>query len=401
MTQLKLWLCAGSAAAGLACATAAFADDQAAPAAAAAPAAPAPTPMANPAVAGPLNANPSPAVFDAGPVIGKITVDGVVSGLALIQNSPANDAFGKENNRAYGDISNGQVIINKSDGVVQFYFQAGVYSVPVVAEPYYKASKYDSETFGYIPQGFLKLVPNAAFSVEIGALPTLIGDEYTYTFENYNIERGLLWNQEPAVSKGVQLNYTKGSWAFSFAVTDGYDSGAYTAISGLATYTFKNSDTLAFAAEGNASQPKVNTFTTPAQQNDGMIYNLIYTHTQGPLTISPYVQYGNSQYIPGVSAGGNTEGVALLTKYQFTPAISLAGRLEYIGSSGAANLLGYGDNSNAVTLTLTPTYQKGIFFARGEFSFASIGNGTAGDMLGGNGRQGDQFRGVFETGLMF
>jgi len=27
-------------------------------------------------------------------------------------------------------------------------------------------------------------------------LPTLIGAEYTFTFENMNIERGLLWNQE-------------------------------------------------------------------------------------------------------------------------------------------------------------------------------------------------------------
>ena len=44
------------------------------------------------------------------------------------------------------------------------------------------------------------------FSAEVGALPTLIGAEYTFSFENMNIERGLLWNQENAVNKGIQLN---------------------------------------------------------------------------------------------------------------------------------------------------------------------------------------------------
>jgi hypothetical protein len=402
MKQLKFWLCAGSAVATLAFAGAAFAadDDQAAAAPAAAPAAPAPTPMANPAVAGPLVANPNPATFDAGP-FGKITVDGVVSGLFMGQSAPAYDGFGQQNQRFYADVSNAQVIINKSDGPVQFYFQAGAYSTPVVGEPYYKASKLDPNLFGYVPQGFLKLVPNSAVSIEVGALPTLIGDEYTYTFQNYNIERGLLWNQEPAVSKGIQLNYTQGPWALSFAVTDGYYSGAYTALSGLATYTFKNSDTLAFAAEGNVGAPRIASFATPTQQNDGMIYNLIYTHSQGPLTISPYIQYGNSPSIRGVSYGGDEMGVALLTKWQFNPTWSLAGRIEYIGSKGQANLLGYGVDSNAVTLTLTPTFQKGIFFARGEFSFASVGNGTPGLLFGGLGRQSDQFRGLFETGLMF
>src|SRR5580698_4791890 len=102
MTNLMLLLCAGSACAGLAFASAAFADDQstppaAAPApAAAAPAAPAPTPMANPAMSGPLNANPNPAVFDAGP-IGKITVDGVITGGGIFETNPGFNGFGSKN----------------------------------------------------------------------------------------------------------------------------------------------------------------------------------------------------------------------------------------------------------------------------------------------------------------
>jgi hypothetical protein len=409
MRQSKLLLCAASAAAVLTSAGAALADDPStatppasgtAPAAAPAAAAPAPSPMANPAMSPTLAAPAPPPTFDLGP-LGKINVDGVVSGLGFWQSVPAVDANGKVNHDSYGDLSNGQIIINKSDGIIQFYFQAGAYSIPVVGEPYYKFNKYDSNTFGYVPQGFLKIVPNANFSIEAGALPTLIGDEYTFTFQNYNIERGLLWNQEPAISKGVQLNFTQGPWAASFAVTDGYYSGAYTALSGLLTYTFKNSDTLAFAAEGNASTPKVNDFVTPAQQNDGMIYNLIYSHTSGPWTISPYIQYSKSDYVRGVSLEGSTYGGAVLAKYSFNPLFSLGGRFEYVGSEGASNLLGYGGGSDALSLTITPTFQKGIFFARGEFSFVAIGNGTRGLEFGDVGGNDHQLRALFEAGVLF
>jgi hypothetical protein len=411
MKNLKLLLCAGGASVGLMYAGTALADDQAsgsapasAPAAApAAPAAPAANPMPYPSMTAPLSANPNPAVFDSGPVFGKVMVDGVVSGLALYQTSPQVDGFGDQTKRGIADLSNAQVIINKTDGVVQFYLQAGAYSVPVVGEPYYKTSNgaYDANTYGYVPQAFIKLVPNSTFSVEVGALPTLIGDEYTFTFENMNIERGLLWNQEPVVSKGIQGNFTKGPWAVSVAVTDGYYSGQYTAISGLVTYTFKNSDTLAFAAEGNAATAKANTFVTPAQQNNGQVYNLIYTHSQGPWTFSPYIQYTNSPNIPGVSASGETWGGALLVKYSFTPQWALAGRAEYISSSGASNLLGYGVGSDAWSVTLTPTYQKGIFFARGEFSYVGVGGGTKGLMFGSLGDASNQTRAMFETGLIF
>jgi len=402
MTTLKLWLCAGSASAGLLFASAALADDQppAGSAPAAAPAAPQPTPMPYPAVSGPLVANGSPATFDAGP-IGKIMIDGVVSGFVIGQSNSGFDAFGNRNRDFYGDITNAQIILNKTDGPVQFYLQVGAYDLPSLGTPYYKAKTMTDNTYGYAPQGFIKLVPNSAVNIMVGALPTLIGDEYTFSFENMNIERGLLWNQEPAVSKGVQVNFTSGPWAISGAVTDGYYSDDYTALSGLITYTFKNTDTLAFAAEGNAGTAHVATFATPIQQNNGQIYNLIYTHNMGPLTISPYLQYNNSPNIPGVSSSGDTFGVAVLAKYQFNPMWSLAGRFEYISSSGPANLLGYGVGSDAWSITVTPTFQKGIFFARAEFSYTGIGSGTPGLMFGSAGVNDTQVRALGEAGLMF
>lgn len=392
MTNLKLWLCAGSASVGLAFAGAAFADT--------APAAPAPTPMANPAMSGPLVANPHPATFDAGP-LGNITIDGVISGGAIFQNNPGFNAAGDLNDTAAGGLTNGQVIINGGVGPVSFYIQAGAYNFPSLGTPYYKTDQITSNTFGYVPQGFIKLAINSDFSIEGGALPTLIGDEYTYTFQNMNIERGLLWNQEPAVSKGVQINYAHGPIAASLAVTDGYYSDTYTAISGLISYTFKNSDAVAFAAEGNAGIARVGSFVTPTQQNNGQIYNLIFTHNMGPLTISPYLQYGNSPNIPGISLPGEAFGGAVLAKYQLNPEWSLAGRFEYITSSGPANLLGYGQDSDAWSFTITPTWQKGILFVRGELSYVGVGGGTPGLMFGPAGVEDNQFRGLLEAGVIF
>jgi hypothetical protein len=153
--------------------TPAWANDQAqtpasapvTPPATTAVAAPPPSPMPWPGMSAGLAANPNPTNFDAGP-FGKITVDGVLSGLALTQSHPALDFFGNQNKHSYADISNAQLIINKSSGIVQFYVQAGAYSLPALGTPYLKAvNSGNSGTFGAtekfygpVPQGLLKLV---------------------------------------------------------------------------------------------------------------------------------------------------------------------------------------------------------------------------------------------------
>jgi hypothetical protein len=397
MRNLKLICCTGAAVLGLAWAGTAAGQT------AAAPAAPAANPMPYPSMTAPLAANPNPATFDAGP-LGKIMVDGVLSADALWQSNPQFGPFGQTQN-GYGDITNAQVILNKTDGLFQFYVQAGAYSIPTLGVAYLRTNQLDSNTFGYVPQGFVKVVPNAHVNIMAGALPTLVGAEYAFSFENFNIERGLLWNVEPVVSKGVQVNFSEGPWSASLAWTDGYYSNVYTALSGQVTYTFKTNDTLEFVGEGNVAKNHVATFVTPLAANNGQIYDLIFTASRGPWEFQPYVQY---QSTPTVRAGGvvltpsgTTWGAALLAKYSFTSEFSVAGRLEYISSSGGANLLGYGVGSTAWTISVTPTYQKGIFFIRGELSYVGISSGTPGFLFGKTGTSTDQARGMIETGVIF
>ena len=366
------------------------------PADAAAPAAPA----LLPALAGPLSYSATPVNFDLG-ALGKVYVNGVASGIARFQNHPV-----PGDHDSFGDVSNGQVIVQKVDGVFQFFVQAGIYSTPSLGVPYLRASRTNEATFGPVPQAFVKIAPTSSFSIEVGKLPTLIGAEYTFTFENLNIDRGLLWNLEPAVSKGVQANYSHGPLAFSLSLNDGYYSSKYSTISGSVAYTIDPADVLAFAASGNTRTTTKSTFVTSPVLNNQQIYNLIYTRTKGPWVFQPYLQYSHVDALPFLgTTSASTIGGAVLAKYSFTPEISLPVRAEYVSSSGKPGGTGasflYGTGSEAFSITVSPTYQYKIFFARAEASYVKASNTTPGVVFGALGNDRSQTRGVIEVGLIF
>ena len=381
------------------------------PADAAAAPPPAPTLPSFPSIQGPLASNPKPTSFDLGD-FGTIYATGVVSGLALWQNHSSSVDHPFE-----GDVSNAQVFLNKTEGLFQFGVQAGAYSIPSLGTPYIRASQAVDDYFGPVPQWFAKLALTDDFSIEAGKLPTLIGAEYTFTFENMNIERGLLWNQEPAVSRGVQANYTVGPVAFSLSFNDGYYSNKWSTVSGSATWTVDKENTLAFSGSGNTQKSDISSFVTPVYQNNSQIYNLIWNDTSGPWTLQPYFQY---TYVPAYAPIGTyqkatTSGIALLANYAFgdddklgdfkLSGFNLPMRVEYISSTGSAadgapNLL-YGQGSKAWSITISPTYQYKILFARAEVSFVQARSTTAGLAFGSNGDNTSQTRFLLEGGVMF
>jgi hypothetical protein len=207
--------------------------------------------MAVPAMAGPLVANPNPMNFDGGP-LGKIYFTGVVSGLGLFQNDPGVPPIG--DHHAHVDLSNGQFMLQNTEGLLQFFVQGGVYSIPALGTPYFQSWKATGDFFGPITAGYVKLAPTDTFSIEAGKLPTLIGAESTFSFQNMNIERGLLWNQENAVNRGVQANLTTGPVAWSVSLNDGFYSDNYNWLTGAATWTIDKTDTLEVVGGGNFDQ---------------------------------------------------------------------------------------------------------------------------------------------------
>jgi hypothetical protein len=379
----------------------AAADAQTAPPPAApSPAAPSPPSLAT-GMTGPLVLNPTPLKTTVGP-FGPIYATGIVSGLGLVQTHPV---FG--NSTGYGDVSNAQVIVQKVDGLLQFYAQVGLYSLPALGTAYIRSNDTVGDFFGPLPEAYLKIAPSGKFSFEGGKLPTLIGAEYTFTFENMNIERGLLWNQEPAVSRGMQANYTAGPVALSASVNDGFYSDSLDWLDGSAAWTINASNTLTVVGGGNFSRSTVSTLATPLPQNNGSIFNLIYTYSAAPWTITPYFQY---THVPrsaslGFGAPASTYGGAVLVNYAVSPRFNLAGRAEIIGSTGsvangAPNLL-YGQGSYAWSLTATPTWQLGKFFVRGEGSIVKAESIVPGSAFGKNGNATTQGRFLVEAGILF
>jgi hypothetical protein len=366
--------------------------------AAAEPAA-APAPLPTPSVTGPLAWLP-PATFDAGP-FGKLSANAIVSGFGQWQdNHVPGDDIGQ------AALSNGQIFIQKADGKVQYFIEAGAYTLPSLGTPFLSADKTISDFYGPVPVAFLKLQAGKSTQFLIGELPTLIGAEYTFTFENMNIDRGLLWNQENAVNRGIQVNQALGKlFTASFSWNDGFYSNRYSWLSGSLTYT-KGPHALAFVAGGNAGQTGYQTAATPVQNNSS-IYNVIYTYTKGAWIIQPYFQYSNvpTNLKVGIDKGASTTGGALLVSRAFKHGFSLPGRVEYITSSGSnsdesVNLM-YGPGSAATSVTVTPTIQKGALFFRSDFSWVHASDYTPGYVFGSAGTNPNQARAVAEIGFIF
>src|SRR5438309_11833291 len=206
----------------------------------------APTAMTTPAMAGPLTANPNPISFDAGP-LGPVYVTGAVSALGLWQN---NTFPGDQHSLA--SLSNGQFFFQKTEGLFQYFVQAGAYTLPSLGTPYINTPRAAGDFYGPLPQAFIKFAPTDTFSVSAGKLPTLIGAEYTFSFENMNIQRGLLWNQENAVNRGLQLNWSHKKLTTAFSWNDGFYSNRYTWLSGSLSWAFNSANSLAFVGMGNA-----------------------------------------------------------------------------------------------------------------------------------------------------
>jgi hypothetical protein len=398
------------------------ADDQPAPAgeqpapAGEQPAAPTSTAMTTPALTGPLVANPNPMSLDLGP-LGSPYFTGIVSGLGMWQNN----VFPGDQH-ALASLSNGQFSFQKTDGLFQYYLQVGAYTIPDLGLPYFNVLTTTGDFYGPVPLAWAKIAPTDNFNIQGGQIPTLLGLENTFSFQNMNIERGLLWNQEPAISRGGQLNYTQGPLAFALSWNDGFYSNNFTWLTGSATYTLDPANSFVLAAGGNYSHtnkvtttsPFFFTTATPLLQNNETLFTLGYTFNSAPWTVTPYFQFTHvpASSSPPIStfSSGSTIGGAILANYSFgdgspLPGFSLPVRFEYIGSTGsladgAPNLL-YGPGSNAWSITFTPTYQYKIFFARAEISHVGTSNTTPGSVFGPSGTNTTQTRGVLEVGILF
>ena len=350
-----------------------------------------------PGLSGPISYNPKALSLNlAGSTV---YVTGIASGYGGVQSNTTPSVAGN-----FADVSNAQVIIQKPEGVFQFLVQAGLYSHETLGLPYARATTYTDATYGPVPQAWVKIAPSSIFNIQAGILPTLIGLEAAFSFQNMNIERGILWGQENVMTRGVQANLTSGKVSAGLALTDGFFSGKFNWLSGIVSYV-DGPHTLSLVLGGALSKNYRSTFSTPTVQNNSTIFNVIYSYSGENLLVQPYFQYA---WVPNLPLAGTTKAenwaVGLLAKYKINDNWALPVRFEYIDTSApgaaAANFL-YEAGSNAFSVTVTPTYTFDRFFIRPEFSLVQASGITPGSAFGSAGLDKSQVRGRLEFGVVF
>lgn len=339
--------------------------------------------------------------------LGTWSISPVLTGIGFKQTNPLNGGI---------DFGNAQLLIQKNEGMFQFFIQTGLYSVPVLGKNYVRSLSESVNSFGYIPQAYATYVHDQNWSISAGKLPAMGGYESTFTYQNLNIQRGLLWDQTSSVSYGTQLNYSKDNLTFALTWNDGYYSNKFNWVGGSASYQLDQKQNIGFSWVGSTSGNSQNTANTPLLQNNSQILNALYSYTSDKWYFAPYLQM---TIIPvngaiGITSEYKTYGAAILTNYRFVgfdsegsghAKVSLPVRLEYIaekgGAYGSTQSILYGPDSSAFSLTITPTIQYDKYFARVEGSVVRINNPEPGLGFGSNDSKRSQFRLMLEVGLLY
>jgi len=305
------------------------------------------------------------------------------------------------------NVSNAFAILTKTSGTLQCALQAGAYSIPTIGVAGNKTvqSGANTDLYGPVSLAYLKYVPSGNFNVSAGVLATLVGAESTFTYKDWNIQRGAVWNVENAVSRGVRAAWTTGKAVVTLGADDGYYSSKYGAAEASLTYAPDANDSiLGVWLDPNARTPG-NPTTSIANKE---LFNLVYTRTSGKLQLAPYVLWAHS---PASSSLGYTNaegafGAAILADLTWSHNFSTALRWETLhdGSSPTdtspnADLIGYGPGCGISSWTLTPQWKLGggAYF-RFDVSSAHVTGPKPGLAFGTDGDSSNQSRVVLELG---
>ena len=339
--------------------------------------------------------------------LGTWSISPVLTGIGFKQTNPLNSAI---------DFGNAQLLIQKNEGPLRFFIQTGLYSVPVLGKTYVRSLSETVNTYGYIPQAYATYVHDQNWSVSAGKLPAMGGYESTFTYQNLNIQRGLLWDQTSSVSFGTQVNYSKDNLTLALTWNDGYYSNKFNWVGGSASYQLDQRQNIGLSWVGSTSGNAQNTPNTPLLQNNSQIVNALYSYSSDKWYFAPYLQM---TIIPvngaiGITSEYKTYGAAILTNYRFFgfdsegsghAKVSLPVRVEYIsekgGTNGSTQTILYGPDSSALSFTITPTIQYDKYFARAEGSVVRINNPEPGLGFGSYDVKRSQFRLMLEVGLLY
>ncbi|MDP9016833.1 MAG: porin, partial [Candidatus Eremiobacteraeota bacterium] len=307
------------------------------------------------------------------------------------------------------DYENILFSVTRNTGVFRFGANIGEYAFPVVGQSLNPTFRIGSNTdlFSYVPLAYVQYVPSSTWTFSAGKLGTLLGSEGIFTFQNANIQRGLVWNAEPVVSRGVRATYAQGKFSGNLEYNDGYYSGKLGAIEGLLGWAASPNTTAQFAWIVPQASARSNPTAFIANRREA---NLMLAQTFGKLQLNPYLLWIDSPGNTALGFNGDERafGAVFAANYTFDAGWSLAARYESITNrsnasdpSLNADLVGFGPGSAATTWTLTPAFKTGHTSIRAEYSAVNLSSFTPGLGFGPAGILRSQTRIGAEIGVQF
>ncbi len=307
------------------------------------------------------------------------------------------------------EIGNALATLTKNTGALQFSVTVGAYALPVIGQSLNTTTQdsANSTLFGYIPLANVSYVASPSLTVTAGKMAALLGQESPFTYQNLNIQRGLGFNAEPTISRGVRATYTQGKFTGNLEANDGYYTGSHRAVEGLLGWMPSANTNLQFAFIAPGAGTPGNVTTSIANKSE---YDFMLTQQFGKLQVLPYLLLIHSPAAAslGFTSSESAAGAVMLANYAFNDRYSLAARYEsFTNHSGTtdtsanADFLGYGPGSRATTWTFTPAYKMNAFFVRAELSGVQATNFTPGLTFGPAGKNSTQTRALLELGAQF
>ena len=355
---------------------------------------------------------PTKYTIDAGP-LGSLDVSGGVDGFFYgFSGSGDNSVFGS-GKAAGAEARVLDIKVVKPTGPLQFTIEVkpddsvyfGIHPSGLVTNTF---------TLGPVYAAYVTLPVGKDLTVSVGQVYSLEGFESSTDWNNANIIDSPLYYVENSSSRGVSISYTKGPVAASLVYGDGFDSGVFNVVQGLVTYTFNANNNLSLYGTVNYGRTGPNTFAygngttgfgyagyNAAYVNSNMIGGY-YSYTNGNMNIVPEVQYvyAKVDHEIGIDKFTSNFGAEVIGDYQFgkTP-WSLGSQIIYYSNNGPEAWY-LNAHSAGIGIGVTPTWQHGHVFARGEaglLHLTSIGTGSG----FGDGTARNQAIGLLEAGLIF
>ena len=356
---------------------------------------------------------PTAITIDGGP-LGSLNLsggaDGYVYGLAGINSSQQTVG---------ANIGSALIDLSKTTGEVQFNIEVGSNSFQTLGALSFDKHGHINETSvstfstGPLFVGTITIAPpNSPVTVTAGQMQSLEGYESTVDWANPSQLSTDIFFVQNSNAVGVEAALTEGPLVVTVQFGDGFDTGVWNYLQGLATYTINSDNVANVYGAVNLGRTGPGTFAYNGGTNgfgnayvNSNVVGAFYSYTMGNLNLIPEAQYvwAKTDHIIGIDKTTSNAAGALFGTYAFgTSPYSIGGWVEFEKSQGNFDWF-VGPESEAIGAAVSPTWQYKDLFARANagaiyllqnkaFSTASYGSDGTGKF---------QFIGTLEGGVLF